>query len=64
MSGSLQDKVYGGSQKGGTMMKKMGQYNSPVKKMGFYNNPVKKLGHYNGVGSGRGNMHSQMEAYY
>lgn len=64
MSGSLHARVYGSQKSGGGMSKKMGQYNSPVKRMGFYNSPVKKLGHYNGVGSSRGSIHSQMEAYY
>ena len=61
MSGSLQQKMVGGSRFGTSTGKTMGSYNqSAMKRLGHSNGVVKRMGNYNGSNSAKNTM---MEVY-
>jgi hypothetical protein len=61
MSGSLQQRMVGGSRFGSSTGKRMGSYNQgAMKRLGHTNGLIKRLGVYNGSG---GSKNPMMEIY-
>ena len=65
MSGSLQQRVYGGNGKINSTMRTLGSYNkSPMRKLGHTNGTMKRLGVYNGTSTGKMNSHAEVYPRY